>query len=63
MQAHTEFPFSLAPLFIHDLPDWPWLLWMSLLAGVVQGPPLTCKWVMFRSMFMVDVSQFSEMYL
>lgn len=27
------------------------------------GPRLTCRWVMLRSMFMVDVSQFSEMYL
>ena len=27
------------------------------------GPLLTCRWVMLRSMFMVDVSQFSEMYL
>lgn len=50
------------------LPYWPTTCPLSLAALDVplsgrRAPPLTCKWVMLRSMFMVDVSQFSEMYL
>lgn len=38
-------------------------LGVPLGGGPREGPALTCRWVMLRSMFMVDVSQFSEMYL
>lgn len=49
------------PLVARAMPSCTRRLWRP--SGRAQGPELTCRCVMLRSMFMVDVSQFSEMYL